>query len=418
MSAPRQVIAVVVDGLMSPVLDSQVVVPLTLIGRYRPEIRRALLVLTSWRHRRNPAAVQRARALAAALPGVHTEFRYRLPLGTPGECWLWARSLDKSLRGAGFDPSEPTIVHCRGEFMAAAAARLKRHQSQLRIILDLRGAAVDEVPGKGLLSHYRRWKTARALAEAVTATDAVNCVSHKMLEHFRTSGIIPERLPAAVVGCCMDTGRFFFDPHERARQRATLALGDRFVLCYCGAMSHWQRPDVIAAAFDAVRRARTDVHLLIISKEAHLLTQELTKRSVPESAYTAVSAAHTHVRSFLAAADVGLLLRENTLTNRVASPVKFAEYLGCGLPVIVSRYVGDFSDLVAAEGVGQVVDFPPAPEEFVSAVGTLQARLTSAGDAYRRRCSELAAQRFSWETQLPELLRLYDLAAQSAPQHR
>src|SRR4030042_1420126 len=111
------------------------------------------------------------------------------------------------------------------------------------------------------------------------------------------------------------------------------------------------------------------------------------------------------------AADVGLLLRENSLTDRVASPVKFAEYLRCGLPVILTPYVGDFSALATAEGIGQIVDFPPRPDEMVRAAQAVRARLAAEGDAYRQRCSQVAAARFSWEAQLPEILRLYEKLA-------
>ena len=52
------------------------------------------------------------------------------------------------------------------------------------------------------------------------------------------------------------------------------------------------------------------------------------------------------VPKYLVSADYGLLLREATITNQVASPVKFAEYIACGLKVIVSNHLGDYSEYV------------------------------------------------------------------------
>jgi glycosyltransferase involved in cell wall biosynthesis len=57
----------------------------------------------------------------------------------------------------------------------------------------------------------------------------------------------------------------------------------------------------------------------------------------------------------IGAADYGLLLREPTITNRVAAPVKFAEYLACGLPVICSECIGDYPDFLKAHGAGIVL---------------------------------------------------------------
>ena len=47
-----------------------------------------------------------------------------------------------------------------------------------------------------------------------------------------------------------------------------------------------------------------------------------------------------------------MLIRENTVTNQVASPTKFAEYLACGLPVIISDNLGDYSVFVETNGCG------------------------------------------------------------------
>ena len=38
--------------------------------------------------------------------------------------------------------------------------------------------------------------------------------------------------------------------------------------------------------------------------------------------------------------------------NQVASPTKFAEYLMCGLPIVISPNVGDFSELVTERSWG------------------------------------------------------------------
>jgi hypothetical protein len=63
---------------------------------------------------------------------------------------------------------------------------------------------------------------------------------------------------------------------------------------------------------------------------------------------------HDEVRSVLEECDHGLLVRYPCVTNRVASPTKFAEYLSAGLPVIISEGVGDFSALVGQQDLGRV----------------------------------------------------------------
>ena len=63
------------------------------------------------------------------------------------------------------------------------------------------------------------------------------------------------------------------------------------------------------------------------------------------------------INDYLNAADFGLLLREDTPTNNVASPTKFAEYLMAGLPTLISQGVGDLSEFVEQNpSSGMVVD--------------------------------------------------------------
>jgi glycosyltransferase involved in cell wall biosynthesis len=55
-------------------------------------------------------------------------------------------------------------------------------------------------------------------------------------------------------------------------------------------------------------------------------------------------------------ADYGILIRPNSITNSVASPVKFAEYLASGLQVLISDGIGDFSEFVVREKIGYLIN--------------------------------------------------------------
>lgn len=64
------------------------------------------------------------------------------------------------------------------------------------------------------------------------------------------------------------------------------------------------------------------------------------------------------VHSALLQCDYGIILRANNITNRVASPIKIAEYLHAGLKVILSPNIGDYSDLLIQSGYGIIVKNP------------------------------------------------------------
>ena len=93
------------------------------------------------------------------------------------------------------------------------------------------------------------------------------------------------------------------------------------------------------------------------------------------------------VPKYLLAADYGLLIRENTVTNQVASPVKFAEYLACGLPVIISRNLGDYSEFVTKNNCGYLLNefnFQPRNKPIIKNIALNHFKKLVFIDEYRR----------------------------------
>ncbi len=96
----------------------------------------------------------------------------------------------------------------------------------------------------------------------------------------------------------------------------------------------------------------------------------------------------------LAAADVGLYLMDDTLLNRTKCPVKLADMLAAGVPVV-------------AEAVGQVVEYVRdgrtgvlvASGDVAAPAATAAALLADAGERARRSAAARAdvATRFGWE---------------------
>ena len=53
--------------------------------------------------------------------------------------------------------------------------------------------------------------------------------------------------------------------------------------------------------------------------------------------------------------DYGFLVRGETMTNNVASPVKFGEYMICGLKILISKNLGDYSDVISTNNLGCII---------------------------------------------------------------
>ena len=81
----------------------------------------------------------------------------------------------------------------------------------------------------------------------------------------------------------------------------------------------------------------------------------LLARGVPENRIRHKSVPFDLVPRYLNAADAGVLLRGDFFGSHIASPVKTAEYLAMGMPILISGGIGDLSGRVLEKNIGAVV---------------------------------------------------------------
>jgi glycosyltransferase involved in cell wall biosynthesis len=111
------------------------------------------------------------------------------------------------------------------------------------------------------------------------------------------------------------------------------------------------------------------------------------------------------IPALLASARMGLVLFQPAPNHNHAMPTKFFEYMAAGLPVIASRTLEAYSDIVERHGCGILVD--PAD---VDAIAAAMARLfADPSEAYAmgERGREAVFGRYEWANEARNLLGLY-----------
>jgi glycosyltransferase involved in cell wall biosynthesis len=353
----------------------------------------------------------RVEELRASLPGrlaVRPYVPYEDRIGVP----LARRILAWDLRHL-----RPTVVHARGLWAGLMAARLARRRPWLRVLYDARGDYVAEralyFDGRGetvdLRTRLGQWRIRRAEAEVCRAASRILCVSRALVEALEA------RYPGAaakahVVPSGFDPEKFGLDPALRREWRTRLGIGDRFVIAYSGSLIPWQMPEVIARAGAVACQLRPDVHLLMLTPEVTRMRALLGQAGVPAEQVTCLRAAHHEMSGYLNAADLALLLRRKHPSNRVCSPTKVAEYLACGLPVLLCSEIGDYSALVADERLGAVLDDPDDPLALREALKGLLTRPLPARDAV----AAVARERLARDRFVPVYRELYGQLAGEA----
>lgn len=126
---------------------------------------------------------------------------------------------------------------------------------------------------------------------------------------------------------------------------------DDVVLCYSGSLAGWQFKDGLENEL-VTWLELSKVNKLIFLCKSHQRIEYLVKKFKNQVKQLFVTP--EEVPNYLITADYGLLVRDQNVTNKVASPVKFAEYLACGLKVIISEKIGDYSKMVNDLNLGLI----------------------------------------------------------------
>jgi glycosyltransferase involved in cell wall biosynthesis len=153
--------------------------------------------------------------------------------------------------------------------------------------------------------------------------------------------------PVTVIPCAVDLARF--KPHlDRARVPTVVYSGSVAIAYDLGA---------IVRLYLYARELEPRLRLMFLNRDAHETIRSAVRTAGAHGADVVIrSATFDEVPALLASCNVGIVLARNAVSKSGSSPVKVAEYLACGLPVVVSPRLGDTDDLVLRYDAGVVVD--------------------------------------------------------------
>jgi glycosyltransferase involved in cell wall biosynthesis len=287
------------------------------------------------------------------------------------------------------------LIHARSHIPATIALALKRRLGA-RMIFDVRGLMADEYVDAG---HWRKGSipyriTKLAERRALAATDGIVTLTERIWPVIKEWGELRSRNVAhEVVPCCADLELFKFNQKAREQRRQELGISDRFVLVYSGSIDGWYLTEEMGDFFVALRKQNPQAHFLWLTPSRHERIRALMRdRGISENDYTVTSATPRDVPSYLSAADAGLAFIKPCFSKLASSPTKYAEYLACGLPLIINAGIGDSDDLILKEDVGALVsEFNHAA--YSHAVDTIR-NFAGNVDNSRRRTREVAERLF------------------------
>ena len=275
-------------------------------------------------------------------------------------------------------------------------------------LFDIRGLQADEYVDGGVWKRGElKWRLAKSSERRFfRRADAAVVLTNNIREHvtacFRDEGRAPL---LEVIPCCVDLERFTFADSDRKSTRASLSIPEEAtVFVYSGSLGTWYLSDEMARFVRryAEQTGEKVVLLWLVNNDQPQARRASAQVGLTDSQVRFVSAAPKDVPRYLAAADVGLALIKQSFSKRSSSPTKYAEYLSMGMPVVISRDVGDGAVIAERDGGVALHEF-----DDVAFDAGVQ-RLTALREAPRSQFRKLAEALFDVETvAVPAYRRLY-----------
>ncbi len=249
-------------------------------------------------------------------------------------------------------------VIARNVLAARIALRL-RSFLKLKVCFDGRGAIAAEWNEYQVVP-LQEWKNSIHTWEklVVLNVDFRIAVSEELVKYWNERYGYSEN-KHVVIPCTLNTS---FRPEilkqeeiENARKKMKFNADD-IILVYSGSTAGWQSFDLLQGFLQKIINNNKNIKVLFLSEKDKNVDQ--LKAEFPDKIFQTF-VKHSEVSGILKSCDIGILIREKSVTNQVASPTKFAEYLSAGLPVIISEGIGDYTSFVKQNDCGWVLDESP-----------------------------------------------------------
>jgi len=293
-----------------------------------------------------------------------------------------------------------SIVHARGP-IPAMIAFLPVKIFGIKLFFDTRGFLADkyvcgELLKKGSIAYkLLKWCEDILIRKSDYLTVETRRHAEELLKTYpwlsAKMGIIP---------CCVDTQKFNYQLFPERRDSV-------FDLVFLGKVRTWYLLEDMFDFFAVMSKDITNARFTFITEsDPRHIYSAAEKKGIEEAMVRVMKAQRSDVPALLSAANAGIFFM-NTYQQYNFSPIKFGEFLACGLPVIINFGFGDCDEIALKEDVGVAIN-EFSEKEYERQILKLKG-LLSEGDALRQRCREIAERYFSLDMGVNRYFDIYSL---------
>lgn len=158
--------------------------------------------------------------------------------------------------------------------------------------------------------------------------------------------------------CAVDFEIFKFNDDIRNRMRTELNFNNEDVVgIYAGKFGDIYYDDYFFRFVKSSIAHHKNLKFLILTPMIEHAEKQKSRFEIKDESLTILSVPHHLVTNYLSASDFGICPVKESPSRRFCSPIKTGEYYANGLPILISRGIGDDSEFIREKWNGTLFDF-------------------------------------------------------------
>jgi len=254
-----------------------------------------------------------------------------------------------------------SIVHCRATVPAVMGYAIARLMGK-KFIFDVRGLMAEEYVDGGVWkrNNFLYKLTLYIEKKLLRHADRIVVLNENIKDFLINSNYLQKRdikkKDITVIPCCVDIKKFNAEGVLTDILREKYKLSGKFIFLYIGSVGTWYLLEEMMDFFIAAKALINNAHFLVLTHvDKNMVILAWEKRDLSFSDITIDDAEFCNMPYYIKLADAGISFIKPCFSKKFSCPTKFAEYLACGLPLVINSGIGDTEELVSRNRIGVVI---------------------------------------------------------------
>ncbi|GLI56915.1 hypothetical protein PM10SUCC1_24290 [Propionigenium maris DSM 9537] len=244
-----------------------------------------------------------------------------------------------------YKKDEAIFIMCRGELSTYIAKKAFKNFENVHILYDNRGLPIEELEMRNksnLIYKLNKRVKGRAISFSKENCNAYSFVTNNLRNYLISDYDYSRDKEYFIIPTLADKEKLDQGVLNKIKNEINYD-NNNFYVTYIGSVAAWQSITKIFDVYLKVREKIKEAKLLILTNGEVNFPENITKE-IQESIIIK-SVKHDFVKYYLEISNLGLVIRNNNIVNKVAAPTKISEYITYGVPLLYSGKIGILEDL-------------------------------------------------------------------------